>query len=153
MKNKLLLMVCCILFSNGLCAQSVGVNNNTPDASAILDVKSSTKGMLIPRTSTISRLAILNPAKGLMLYDTTQNEHVYFDGGKWRPFYAQNYDSAVVDYSSAIISYAVYMGATTNGQSLYGNSSFIYDIGGPNGNYLPNTNTFLNIPFDIVILL
>jgi len=53
-------------------AQSVGINadKSQPNASA-LDVKSFTKGMLLPRTSTTSRLAIVNPAKGLILYDTT----------------------------------------------------------------------------------
>ena len=83
MKNIFLLIVSCIFFSNLLFAQSVGINNNAPDASAILDVKSGTKGMLIPRTSTPSRLAILNPAKGLMLYDTTTSSFWFYNGTAW----------------------------------------------------------------------
>ena len=71
MKKIFLITSSCFLFSTLLVAQSVGINNNTPHSSAILDVQSSTKGMLIPRTSSASRLAIVNPAKGLMLYDTT----------------------------------------------------------------------------------
>lgn len=51
-------------------AQSAGINNNASNSSAVLDVKSTLKGMLLPRTSSTSRLAILNPAKGLILYGT-----------------------------------------------------------------------------------
>src|SRR5205085_9002833 len=72
-----------ILISPFLFAQSVGINNNTPHASAILDVKSNTKGMLIPRTSTTSRIAIINPAKGLMIYDTTTSSFWFYNGGAW----------------------------------------------------------------------
>ena len=72
-----------LLFSIVITAQSVGINNNTPDASAILDVKSNTKGILVPRTSTASRIAIINPAKGLMLYDTTTNSFWFYNSTLW----------------------------------------------------------------------
>jgi hypothetical protein len=63
-----------ILNSNG----SVGINNNTPDPSAILDIKSIDKGLLVPRMSTAQRLAIVNPAVGLMVYDTTTQSAWYY---------------------------------------------------------------------------
>jgi len=49
----------------------VAVNSTgaTPDASAMLDVSSTTHGILIPRMSTASRNAISNPALGLLVYD------------------------------------------------------------------------------------
>jgi trimeric autotransporter adhesin len=83
MKKIFLTAVSGVLFSTLLVAQSVGINNTTPDASAILDVTSSTKGMLIPRTSTTSRMAITNPAKGLMLYDTTTSSFWFHNGADW----------------------------------------------------------------------
>ena len=83
MKKIFLITSSCILFSTLLVAQSVGINNNTPHSSAILDVKSSTKGMLIPRTSSTSRLAIIDPAKGLMLYDTTTSSFWFYNGATW----------------------------------------------------------------------
>ena len=48
-----------VILSLGLFAQ-VGINtdNSTPDGSAILDVKSNTKGLLIPRMTTTQRSAI-----------------------------------------------------------------------------------------------
>ncbi|MEO6721986.1 MAG: hypothetical protein ABIN67_16595, partial [Ferruginibacter sp.] len=66
-----------------LAAQSVGINNNTPHSSAILDIKSADKGLLIPRTSTTSRIAIANPAKGLMIYDTTSSGFWFYNGSAW----------------------------------------------------------------------
>jgi len=63
-------------------AQSVAINTDksAPNPSAMLDVKSNNKGLLIPRTSTTSRLAITNPAKGLMLYDTTAGSFWFYNG-------------------------------------------------------------------------
>ena len=47
-------------------SQSVGINNINPDPSAVLDVQSSTQGMLVPRLKEAWRLAIQNPAIGLL---------------------------------------------------------------------------------------
>ncbi|MBK8492712.1 MAG: hypothetical protein IPL49_17955 [Saprospirales bacterium] len=51
----------------------VGINqdNSAADPSAMLDVKSSDKGMLIPRMTTAQRNAIASPATGLLVYDET----------------------------------------------------------------------------------
>jgi len=53
------------------------------DASAMLDVMSSTKGMLVPRLTTSQRLSILNPAKGLLVYDENYNGFFYYNGIEW----------------------------------------------------------------------
>lgn len=59
-------------FSNVSHAQT-GINTQTPDASAALEVKSpdGTKGLLIPRVTTAQKIAIPSPATGLIVYDTT----------------------------------------------------------------------------------
>ncbi|MEO6252395.1 MAG: tail fiber domain-containing protein [Ferruginibacter sp.] len=74
-----------MLFPTTGFTQSVSINTDgsNPDSSAILDVKSSTKGMLIPRTSTVSKLAIDNPANGLILYDTTTTTFWFYNGTVW----------------------------------------------------------------------
>ncbi len=66
-------------------SQSVSINTDgsAADSSAILDVKSDSKGILIPRTSTTSRLGIINPANGLMLYDTTTSTFWFYNGAGW----------------------------------------------------------------------
>ncbi|MEM9544343.1 MAG: tail fiber protein [Bacteroidota bacterium] len=63
----------------------VGINSNgtNPDPSAMLDVKSNTKGMLIPRMTAVERQTILDPAQGLMVFDQTNNAFYYFNGIGW----------------------------------------------------------------------
>jgi len=65
-------------------AQSVGINEDAsaPNPSALLDIKSTSKGLLIPRMTTAQRTAIANAAEGLLVYDTeTLNLWVYKDAG------------------------------------------------------------------------
>ncbi len=52
-------------------AQSVGIGTTTPNASAQLDVSSTTQGVLAPRMTTAQRDAIENPADGLTIFNTT----------------------------------------------------------------------------------
>jgi hypothetical protein len=49
---------------------SVGITTTAPDASAALDVVSSSKGALLPRLSEAARLGIAAPAAGLLAYQT-----------------------------------------------------------------------------------
>jgi hypothetical protein len=49
----------------------VGIGTATPDASSILDVSSSTKGLLIPRLTPIEIDNISLPATGLMIFNTS----------------------------------------------------------------------------------
>ena len=74
MKKKFILLVAIISLQQQLIAQSVGIGTTTPDNSAILDIKSSTKGLLIPRMSSAAVAAIANPAKGLLVLDTVNNQ-------------------------------------------------------------------------------
>jgi len=59
-------------------AGSLAVGTTTPDASAILDVSSSTKGLLIPRMTETERDAIASPANGLLIYQTDNTKGFYF---------------------------------------------------------------------------
>jgi len=49
----------------------IAINTTSPNASAILDVTSTTKGVLFPRMTTTQKNAIASPASGLVVYDTT----------------------------------------------------------------------------------
>jgi hypothetical protein len=71
--------------SSSAYSQNIGINadGSTPDANAMLDIKAANKGLLIPRTSTTSRIAIPN-TKGLLVYDTTLNSFWYNDGANWQ---------------------------------------------------------------------
>jgi trimeric autotransporter adhesin len=68
-------------------AQSIGINGtgSAPDSSAMLDVASTTKGMLVPRMSESQRTAIASPATGLLVYQTNDTTgFYYYDGTIWR---------------------------------------------------------------------
>jgi len=60
--------------------------NDAPDASAMLQVDSTTQGFLPPRMTDAERDAIATPAAGLMIYDTTNNQMNYWNGSTWIAF-------------------------------------------------------------------
>jgi hypothetical protein len=63
---------------------NVGIGTKNPDNSAVLDLQSSNKGLLIPRMSVEQRNAIKSPANGLIVYQTNEKTGVYvFDGKSW----------------------------------------------------------------------
>ena len=52
---------------------SVAVGTATPSASAVLDITSNSKGILIPRMSNSERDAVANPVNALLVFNTTNN--------------------------------------------------------------------------------
>lgn len=81
---SVILITICGYHSN---AQSLAVNTDgsTANASALLDVKSNTKGILIPRMTRAERDAITTPATGLLIFQTAPDSvgFHYYDGSKW----------------------------------------------------------------------
>ena len=57
----------------------IGIGTITPDASSILDIASTTQGLLTPRMTTLQRAAIASPADGLIVYDTDLKSFVYYE--------------------------------------------------------------------------
>jgi hypothetical protein len=64
---------------------SVGIGVDPPSTTAVLDVTSTTQGLLAPRMTTSQRLAIATPANGLIVYDTTTKSLQIYDsvGTAW----------------------------------------------------------------------
>jgi len=62
--KKIFLLLLVTLYCNLLTAQSVGIGTTTPNASALLDINSTTKGFLMPRMISVTRIFIANPANG-----------------------------------------------------------------------------------------
>ncbi len=93
MKNIRLIKHCIILFLllfnilNSFSQNGVSINATVgvpADNSAMLDVVSTTKGVLIPRMSQAQKLAIANPATGLLIYQTDSTKGIwYFNGTVW----------------------------------------------------------------------
>jgi hypothetical protein len=101
----------CMVSSQSL---SINTDGSTADASAMLDIKSTVKGLLIPRMTTAQRTAIASPATGLEVYDTDLAQFYYYNGTVWTAL------------------------STTNGSwSTTGNSGT-----NPTGNFLGTTDNF-----------
>ncbi|MFY9228689.1 MAG: hypothetical protein WAO87_00515, partial [Bacteroidales bacterium] len=91
--NLVLIISSILLLNVQIYAQNVGisVDGSTPDNSAMLDIKSTDKGLLIPRvalTSTSSASPITSPATSLLIYNTATAGDVtpgyyYWNGSKW----------------------------------------------------------------------
>ena len=65
-------------------AGSVGVGTTAPNASALLDVQSTTKGVRMPNMTTTQKNAIASPAAGLMVFDTTLAKLCVYTGAAWQ---------------------------------------------------------------------
>jgi hypothetical protein len=63
---------------------AAGIGTTSPHPSSLLDIKSTNKGLLIPRMTKAQRNAISSPATGLMIYQTDIDPTVYwYNGTQW----------------------------------------------------------------------
>lgn len=74
-------VVCTLLVVSVSAQNNVGVGTTTPDLSAIMDISATDRGVLVPRTDTLS---ITAPATGLLIYTPIDSAFWYFDGVYWR---------------------------------------------------------------------
>jgi len=82
--KPLFILLCSLTFTCSIHAQ-VGIGTPAPNNSAKLDIVSTSQGVLFPRMTTAQRNAIVNPAQGLMVYQTDGTIGLYhFDGANWR---------------------------------------------------------------------
>lgn len=76
-----------LLFVSKANSQSLAINTDgsTANVSALLDVKSTVKGLLIPRMSRTERNAIASPATGLLIFQNSPDSvgFYYFNGSAW----------------------------------------------------------------------
>ncbi len=90
--TKFLLPFIVILFGSTsfITGQNVAINENGDQAhsSALLDIQSTTKGLLAPRMTTSQRMAISvdQDAAGLIVFDTDQGDYYFYNGSNWGPF-------------------------------------------------------------------
>jgi serine/threonine-protein kinase len=85
MKNNVRPFLSLLLASLGLAtagrAQSVGIGTTTPETSAVLDVRSTSQGLLPPRLTAAQRQAIASPAQGLLVFQTDGSQGLYYYSG------------------------------------------------------------------------
>lgn len=71
------------LFALNATAQSIAINTDgsAADNSALLDLKSTNQGILVPRMTQANRNAITSPATGLMIFQTDNTLGFYYNAG------------------------------------------------------------------------
>jgi hypothetical protein len=91
MKKIFFLLKTIFIFSVVYAQQGVAIttDGSSPDNSAMLDIKSTSKGILIPRMTAAQRTAIASPVNGLLIYQTDGTPGFYFyNGSAWAPISA-----------------------------------------------------------------
>ena len=61
----------------------LALGEGTADPSAILDISTTTQGVLPPRLTSTQRDNISNPAEGLMLFNTEEGAYQFWGGSNW----------------------------------------------------------------------
>jgi hypothetical protein len=83
----------------------LGIGTATPAASSKLDITSTTQGFLPPRMTTTQKNAIVTPATGLVVYDTTLLSEFQYNGTSWISDQPQLNGTGFVKASGTTISY------------------------------------------------
>jgi hypothetical protein len=89
MRHIFSLLIISLLLVTGAKAQ-VGINILIPDSSAVLQLESNNKGLGLSRLTTPQRDAIVNPLKGLTIFNTQDSVIEYFNGECWLKVYEKN---------------------------------------------------------------
>ena len=93
--KKILITFSFIFIINLIMGQSgsVGIGTTSPDPAAALDITSTDKGLLIPRTTkTAIQIAVGSGSipDGLLIFDTSDNSFYYRDGSEWKKLGVQS---------------------------------------------------------------
>jgi uncharacterized protein (TIGR02145 family) len=76
-----------LLLVSSLSFSQIGIGTITPDASAVLDISSTSKGLLLPRLTYEQKTAIVTPKAGLIIWCSncgTNGEMQEYDGITWK---------------------------------------------------------------------
>jgi xylulokinase len=68
-----------LLVENGL----VGIGTTNPNAAALVEMNSTSKGFLPPRMTTTQRNNISSPPEGLVIYNTSTHKLQFYNGSSW----------------------------------------------------------------------
>ena len=119
MKNLSLVCIAFILsiVINNSTAQNITITDDdgySAESTAMLDVKSTSKGILIPRLDSSQRVGIVSPATGLLVFDTNATAFYYYDGSDWL-----NLTTNVISPASATVNDVLFSVINTNGDTVF----------------------------------
>jgi hypothetical protein len=132
-------------------AQNVGIGTQTPDASAQLDVSSTSKGFLPPRMTYAQRNSIETPSTGLMVWCLdcgSAGELQVYNGTTWKSMSLTNASAPPTAAGSSIVISQVYGGGSNSGATynadyveLFNKSTTTQSLSGLSIQYASATGT------------
>jgi trimeric autotransporter adhesin len=135
--KKLLPFFMFLLTVQFVVAQNVGIGTTTPDASALLDISSSNKGILISRinlTNIATAAPVTAPANGLLVYNTNATiaggsgvGFYYWSGTKWIQLVSNN-NAWGITGNSGTSSTINFIGTTDNNNLVFKRNNIVAGI-------------------------
>jgi len=125
--KKLTLLFTVLFTTIVINAQNVAINNDASAAaaSAMLEVKSTTKGFLMPRVTSAQRGAIVSPVLGLMVFDTDTKTIWAYNGSSWSNLSSAGGGSLTLPFNQTINEAGVAFKITNTSGAIQGISSNI----------------------------
>jgi hypothetical protein len=141
------LLLCMIAFVNANGQDNVGIGTLTPHPSAILDLTAATQGFLVPRTDTA---LVVNPADGLLIYQTTDKNFYYYDIAvpAWKSFGNSYIAGTGITITGNVISATNDNDWLFNGNHIYNGNAGNVGVGtnSPAVSFHVGTNDAIGIP-------
>ena len=98
---------------------NIGIGTAKPAASSLLDIKSTTKGILIPRMTQSQRNTIASPVTGLLIYQTDNTPGFYFyNGTQWTAITFQGANKTLSNLTEPAAINVSLLPGTTNSKNL-----------------------------------
>ncbi len=115
MKTKVLFILMILVARVSVAQVAINSSGSSADNSAMLDVSSTSKGVLVPRMTTAQRGAISSPATGLLVFDTDENNFFFYNGVNWVLLKSGtvNWNLDSISLTVADTNYRVGVGTTT----------------------------------------
>ncbi|MCX6278854.1 MAG: DUF1566 domain-containing protein [Bacteroidetes bacterium] len=114
------MIVFSIITFTSLAQVGINADNSQPSVSAMLDVKSDSKGFLPPRMTTEQMNAIFLPTDGLLVYNITVNSLYWYNGSTWKRFNEMNFTESDPIFGESIAA-GITSEFTNNWNSAYAN--------------------------------
>ncbi len=128
MKKLLLVFSCLFQISFAVAQNNFGIGTITPDASALLDLSATDKGFLPPRLTTTQKLAVPNPATGLLVFDITTNSFWYFNGIIWVEALCQQNTTGFIHYVGELYGGGIVVSVWKEGGTEHGLIASLTDL-------------------------
>jgi len=131
----LLIFLVTAIFSSGQSGVAINTSGVTANVSAMLDVSSTTAGMLVPRMTSTQKNSISSPATGLLIFQTdVPAGFYYYTGSTWVQLgtttIGQNattvYGTGVLNRTAGQTSFAVIPGLSTSITIPAGGTYYVY---------------------------